>query len=193
MIRFACEADVPAMLEIYAPYVRETTYTFEYSVPSVEAFSARLRDIRAQFPWLVWEEDGVVLGYAYACAPFERAAYSWCAEPSIYLAPQAQGRGIGRKLYTALDVLLEKQGYRVLYAIITDENKGSLAFHKRLGYEICGQMSRCGWKLGRWVGVVWMEKRLENEVNPKQMPAKCSDVVNNNRNLSEILDTLPLS
>ena len=87
---------------------------------------ARFRRITENFPWIVWEEQGEILGYAYACRPFERAAYSWCAEPSIYLKSSAQGQGIGRKLYLALEELLKLQGYRVLLALITGENTGSL-------------------------------------------------------------------
>lgn len=193
MIRFAREADVPAMLAIYAPFVLETSYSFEYEVPSEAAFLTRFRRFTEQFPWLVWEEGGQVLGYAYACAPFERAAYSWCAEPSIYLAPHAQSRGIGRKLYGALEELLRLQGYQVLYAIITDENLGSLAFHKAVGYRVRAEMPGCGYKFGRWMGVAWMEKRLKTGEIPSEMPIKCSDVVKNNRKALEILDTLSLS
>ena len=79
MVRNATEADVAAILAIYAPYVLHTTATFEYDVPTQEEFMQRFRDITRQFPWLVWEEDGAILGYAYASAPYTRAAYRWCA------------------------------------------------------------------------------------------------------------------
>ena len=94
MIRLATHADLPAILSIYAPYVENTTYTFEYDIPTPESFAARFDAITAQFPWLVWEEGGKVLGYAYGSAPFERAAYRWCAEVSIYLTPVILGQGI---------------------------------------------------------------------------------------------------
>ena len=119
MIRFATEKDLPAMLALYKPYVEETTYSFEYDTPCLRTFTQRFYDHIAQFPWLVWEEDGAVLGYAYAGAPWERAAYRWCAEVSIYLHPSIHGRGIGRKLYSVLEDILTKQGYRVAYALIT--------------------------------------------------------------------------
>ena len=96
-IRPANIADLPRILEIYGPYVENTAISFEYTVPALEAFTQRFLDITAQFPWLVWEEEGAVLGYAYGSAPFERAAYQWSAEASIYLCPEACGRGIGRK------------------------------------------------------------------------------------------------
>ena len=139
MIRIAAEADVPEILDIYAPYVKNTTSSFEYEVPTMEAFTARFRKITAQFPWLVWEEQGMILGYAYGSLPFERAGYAWIAEVSIYLRPEAQGRGIGRLLYTALEKLLTIQGYHLIYAIITGENTGSIAFHKKLGYEFLAE------------------------------------------------------
>ena len=107
---------------------------------------------------------GEILGYAYACRPFERAAYSWCAEPSIYLTPAAQGRGIGRKLYSALEELLKLLGYRVLLALITGENTGSLRFHEKLGYEQAGELKACGYNFERWLSVFWMEKHMKTSV-----------------------------
>ena len=133
MIRLATQADIPAILAVYAPYVENTTYTFEYDVPTLDAFTARFAAITAQFPWLVWEENGQVLGYAYAGAPWERAAYRWCAEVSIYLAPCIHRRGIGRALYQRLEQILQRQGYRVVYALITSENQPSLEFHQKMG------------------------------------------------------------
>jgi phosphinothricin acetyltransferase len=140
MIRFATEADLPAILDIYGPYVLNTAISFEYSVPSPEEFTERFRSITAQFPWLVWEEDGIVLGYAYGSAPFSRAAYRWSGESSIYLSPQAQGKGIGKKLYTALEAILKAQGYRKTYAIVTSENDASLAFHQAVGFRVTAAM-----------------------------------------------------
>ena len=102
MLRFAEPADLGRILEIYAPYVTDTTVSFEYTVPTPEAFSQRFESITAQFPWLVWEQEGRILGYAYASAPFERAAYRWCAEPSIYLCPEAAGTGIAQKTLPGL-------------------------------------------------------------------------------------------
>ena len=122
MIRIATEADVPAMLSIYTPYILTTTHTFEYDVPTEAEFLQRFRDLTVQFPWLVYEEGGKILGYAYGSAPFARAAYRWCAEDSIYLAPEAQGRGIGTQLLSALERVLFYQGYCRIYALITAEN-----------------------------------------------------------------------
>ena len=170
MIRFANETDIPEILEIYGPYILNTAISFEYTVPTLEEFTQRFREITRQFPWLVWEENGKVLGYAYAALPFERAAFGWCAEPSIYLAPEIRGKGIGRKLYETLETYLWQQGYRVLYAIVTSDNLPSIAFHKALGYEHLADFPGCGVKFGRWHGVTWLQKRREFGEMPEKMP-----------------------
>ena len=193
MIRIATEADVPAILEIYAPYVTDTTITFEYDVPTFDEFLTRFRRITADFPWIVWEEQGRILGYAYACRPFERAAYAWCAEPSIYLRPAAQGRGIGRKLYAALEALLKIQGYCVLLALITGENTGSLRFHERLGYCFAGEMKSCGYKFEKWLSVFWMEKHLGIVQNPSEFPTKWGIIGKYDQKICDILYNLSLS
>ncbi len=176
MIRIATEADLPAMLEIYRPYVENTTYSFEYDVPCLKTFTRRFYDHIAQFPWLVWEEEGVVLGYAYAGAPWERAAYRWCAEVSIYLHPDIHGRGIGRRLYECLENLLRRQGYRMAYALITTENQGSVAFHEKLGYRFRTNFENCGYKHGKWLGVVWLEKQLQELGTPGEFPEKWTKI-----------------
>ena len=170
MIRAAELSDVEKILEVYAPYVRSSTATFEYDVPELSAFTQRFLDITQQFPWLVWEEDGTILGYAYASRPFSRAAYSWCAEPTVYLRPEAQGRGIAAGLYRELECLLLQQGYQVLYALISGENQKSLRFHEKQGYEIRAFLPDCGWKFDRWIGLYWLEKRLKPVEIPDKMP-----------------------
>ena len=192
MIRLATQADIPAILAVYAPYVENTTYTFEYDVPTLDAFTARFAAITAQFPWLVWEQDGKVLGYAYGSAPFERAAYGWCAEVSIYLAPEIQGIGIGRKLYAALEAFLKLQGYKIIFSLITAENSGSLAFHTHLGYSVCGNFPDCGLKFGRWLGVTWMKKELFSGEIPINAPVSAACIVKNHRNFVNNLDNIPL-
>lgn len=160
MIRIAREQDLPEILQIYGPYVLASTATFEYEVPSDEAFLERFRTVTARFPWLVFEEEGVILGYAYASAPYARAAYNWCAEPSVYLRPEATGKGIAGRLYEALEMILQIQGFQVLYTLITSENAHSLHFHRKMGYIRRVDFPDCGFKFGRWLGVTWMEKRL---------------------------------
>lgn len=169
-IRMATVQDLPRILEIYGPYVENTAISFEYTVPTLEAFTQRFLRITQQFPWLVWEEDGRVLGYAYGSLPFQRAAYQWSAEASIYLCPQACGKGIGKQLYAALEQCLQKQGYRKVYAIITTANASSIAFHEAVGYRHTATMPDCGYKFGTWHGTVWMEKELNHWKTPPREP-----------------------
>ena len=178
MIRFAKEADLPQILEIYGPYVLGTAVSFEYTVPSLEEFTQRFRDITRQFPWLVWEENGKILGYTYGSLPFARAAYRWCAASSIYLAPSIQGKGIGRKLYTALEDLLRQQGYWKTYAIITSDNPGSLRFHEKVGFRFLAEFPDCGFKFGNFYNVVWMEKLLNPGEIPQDFPKSVDQIVN---------------
>ena len=193
MIRIATENDVPQMLAIYAPYILNTTHTFEYDVPSREEFLQRFRDLTVQFPWLVWEEDRKILGYAYGSAPFARAAYGWCAEDSIYLLPEAQGRGIGSRLCLALEKVLFYQGYQRIYALITAENKHSMAFHKKLGYTLRGVLPDAGIKFGRRVGVVWMDKAADFVDIPSSFPRSWNAIMQDGQTFSDILDILSLS
>ena len=192
MIRIATEADVPEILDIYAPYITDTTVTFEYHVPTEAEFLERFRKITEQFPWLVWEDDGRILGYAYGSAPFERDAYRWCAEDSVYLRPDAQGKGIGTKLCTALENVLFYQGYRRIYALITAENRISVTFHEKLGYTIRGNLPDAGYKFGRWIGVYWMDKASAFVDFPSNFPTPWSSIMHSKQSFSDILDILSL-
>jgi len=193
MIRIATEADVPQILGIYAPYILTTTYTFEYEVPTEAEFLARFRAITARFPWLVWEEDGQILGYAYGSAPFERAAYRWVAEDSVYLRPEAAGRGIGSRLCKALEAILAYQGYRKIYAIITSENSRSLDFHRKLGYKLLAEFPECGFKFSRWLGVTWLDKELKSVDSPSSFPIEWPVIMQDGQRFSDILGILSLS
>ena len=175
-IRPATVQDVPQILDIYRPYIETTAISFEYTVPTLKEFTDRFLSITAQFPWLVWEEKGKLLGYAYGSLPFERAAYQWSAEASIYLCPEARGKGIGRKLYAALEDILRKQGYRKVYAIITTANEASVAFHKAVGYRHTATVPNCGYKFGAWYGTVWMEKDLNTWPTPPQPPIPVTEL-----------------
>ena len=193
MIRIATEADIPQMLAIYAPYIENTTITFEYHVPTEEAFLERFRKLTAQFPWLVWEEDGKILGYAYGSAPFERDAYRWCAEDSVYLLPEAQGKGIGSRLCLALEKVLFYQGYRRIYALITAENKKSVTFHQKLGYTLRAELPDAGFKFGRKIGVVWMDKASDFVDYPSNFPTAWPAIMQSEQSFFDILDILSLS
>ena len=169
MLRDATMRDVPAILDIYRPYILNTAITFEYDVPTLAQFEARFRAITREFPWLVWEEDGEILGYAYGSRAFERAAYGWDADLSIYLRQGCSGRGIGRALYETLEQRLAAQGYYVLYGLVTSANAGSCAFHEAMGYREAMRLPACGFKFGQWYDVIWYEKRLKTG-NPEQFP-----------------------
>lgn len=175
-IRPAEPADVPAMLEIYDDFVRRTAVTFEYQTPSVEVFTQRLADHIAFYPWLVWEEKGKVLGYAYAGRVFERAAYAWNAEISCYLAEAVRGRGIGRQLYAKIEEILTKQGIRKVFALVTSANQPSLAFHRAVGYREAAVLRDVGFKLGQWHHVIWLEKQLQPLDSPDQPPRSWHEI-----------------
>lgn len=166
-IRKATTADAPALLDIYAPYVRLTAITFEYDVPTVEEFSRRIANIGSRYPYIVAENDGLIAGYAYASQFHERAAYQWSVETSIYLDTTQRRKGIGRKLYNELERLLRVQGVCNMNACITwlphaDPHLpiGSVPFHEAMGFSRCAHFHRCGLKFNHWYDVVWMEKMI---------------------------------
>ncbi len=159
-IRRAVADDAAALLEIYEPYITDTVITFEYEVPAAEEFAARITDTLTQFPYLVCEWDGKPVGYAYAHHIRERAAYDWAVELSIYLAPAAQGYGVGTALYRCLIDLLERQNVRILYGCVTLPNEKSRCLHEKLGFVLTGVWHGSGWKFEQWHDVGWFEKRM---------------------------------
>lgn len=166
-IRKATKADAEAIQTIYAPYVRETAVSFEYDVPSVEEMAKRIEEVQKTHPWIVAEEDGKIVGYAYAHAFYGRAAYQWAVETSIYVDRQEKRKGIGGKLLEALEEALKQQGILNLYACIAfiepeDEHltQDSVRFHHHMGYQTVAHLHQCGRKFDRWYDVVWMEKLI---------------------------------
>lgn len=159
-VRTAMPQDAPALLQIYAPYVEHTCITFEYEVPEVSEFANRIRYTLEKYPYLVAEENGRPAAYAYASAFKERAAYSWSAETSIYVREDLQHRGIGCKLYEALEHCLARQNVCNLCACIAYPNPSSEAFHERFGYRTVAHFHKSGYKSGQWVDMIWMEKSL---------------------------------
>lgn len=164
-IRTATIQDAAAILDVYAPYVRDTAITFEYEVPDVHEFQARITNTLRKYPYLVAERYGSIVGYAYAGTFKDRAAYDHSCELSIYVRPTVQGRGLGRELYETLTKQLRAMGIENLYACVSypeveDEylTLDSVRFHEHLGFEICGRFHKCGRKFGRWYDMVWMEK-----------------------------------
>jgi phosphinothricin acetyltransferase len=166
MIRIARDEDAAAIHAIYAPHVSEGVATFETVLPGVGAMRERIRARLPHYPWLVWEEDGAVLAYAYAGRFRERAAYDWIAETSIYVDAGAQRRGIARRLYAALLDTLRLQGLNQAVGVITVPNPVSVGFHESLGFEPAGVWRQSGWKLGRWWDVGVWQKELQVAANP---------------------------
>lgn len=162
LIRAATAADAEALAAIYGHHVLHGSGTFEEVPPSPADMDARRLGVVAHgLPYLVAEQSGRVLGYAYA-APFRtRAAYRYTVEDSIYIAPDAQGRGVGRALLSAVLARCEALGLRQVLAVIGDSaNAGSIGLHRALGFEPAGIGKDVGFKHGRWVDIVWMQKAL---------------------------------
>lgn len=157
--RFALPEDAPALLAIYAQSI-DTPITFEYILPSEAEFRGRIAETSEQYPYLVAEEEGRILGYAYAHQLRERLAYQWTAELSIYLDRSAQGKGLGRRLYGLLLDLLALQNLKTVYGCVTAPNPASEALHRGLGFQLCGAFHKSGYKNGRWWDVLWFEKDI---------------------------------
>jgi phosphinothricin acetyltransferase len=173
-IRPSREADLPAITAIYAHHVLHGTGTFETDPPTGADMASRRADVLAKgLPYLVAEEGGRVLGFAY-CQWFKpRPAYRFSAEDSIYLHPDAAGRGLGKALLAELARQAEAAGIRKLLAVIGDSaNASSIGVHRALGFTPAGSFKSCGWKFGRWLDIVLMEKSLgEGDTSPPEAPA----------------------
>ncbi|HET9822452.1 MAG TPA: GNAT family N-acetyltransferase [Burkholderiaceae bacterium] len=162
VIRPSTHADVPAIARIYAHAVLQGTGTFEIDVPDEAEMARRRADVLAKgLPWLVAERGGTVLGYAYANHFRPRRAYRFCLEDSIYLDEGARGHGVGRLLLAELLAQCEAAGARQMLAVIGDAaNAGSIGVHRACGFEDAGRFKAAGWKFGRWLDVVLMQRTL---------------------------------
>jgi L-amino acid N-acyltransferase YncA len=178
IIRASRDADIGAIAAIYAHHVLHGTGTFETTPPTEADMAARRADVLAKgLPWLVAEEGDTVVGFAY-CQWFKpRPAYRFSAEDSIYLAPGASGRGLGRRLLARLADEAEAAGIRKLIAVIGDsDNASSIGVHRAVGFERVGTMRSCGWKFGRWLDIVLMEKSLgAGDSLPPEVPAAVTE------------------
>ena len=159
-IRVAREADAAQVAEIYAPNVTGAFISFEAEPPTVEEMRARIAKTLPSHPWLVHDEEGRILGYAYASRHRERAAYQWSVDVSCYVRPEARGRGIGKALYTELLRRLEAQGFRNAYAGIALPNEASVRLHESVGFTPIGIYRGVGFKQGAWRDVGWWGVRL---------------------------------
>jgi L-amino acid N-acyltransferase YncA len=163
-IRVAEELDAQAIADIYAPAVTGRATSFELTPPDAAEMKRRIVTVLAQYPWLVCESSETVVGYVYATAHRERAAYRWSVDVAAYVRTDAQRRGIARALYTALFETLSLQGYRNAYAGITLPNAASVAMHEAMGFERVGTYHRVGYKMDKWHDVAWFERPLAEHV-----------------------------
>ena len=160
MIRPVTLADAAAICRIYDHYIARTVITFEEEPVSPAEMEQRIAAITPQYPWLVAEEEGVVMGYAYASTWRSRSAYRFVAETTVYLAPEAMGRGLGRSLYTALLASLRERGFHAAMGVIALPNDTSVALHEKLGFFKAAHFPEVGWKFGRWVDVGYWQIML---------------------------------
>lgn len=161
MIRLATPDDAEAVAGIYGPYVESTVISFEVVPPAPDEMRSRIGSILARLPWLVCEEDGLVVGYAYASAHHARAAYQWSVDTAVYVDQHAHRKGVGRRLYSALFPLLARQGFVNAYAGITLPNAKSVGLHESLGFTPVGVYRNVGYKLGQWHDVGWWARALQ--------------------------------
>jgi phosphinothricin acetyltransferase len=178
-IRKATSGDLPTITKIYADAVDNGTATYELEAPSHAEMTTRYESLMAsEYPYLVAEEDGVVLGYAYA-GPFRaRPAYRFIVEDSIYLAPQSKGKGVGTALILALIEACRADGYRQLVAVIGDGHaeSPSVKLHEKTGFRHCGVLMGSGYKHGRWLDTVFMQLELNGgkhvDPDPRSVPER---------------------
>ncbi len=162
LIRAAEAADVDAIAAIYAHAVRFGTASFELEPPDAAEMARRRRTILGGgYPYLVAQSDGTVLGYAYAGPYRARPAYRWSVENSVYVAPEAHRLGIGRALLDALVAEAERCGFRQMIAIIGDSAQtASITLHRACGFHLIGTLEAVGFKHGRWLDTVLMQRAL---------------------------------
>ena len=168
IIRDATVNDIESLLSVYAPYVENTAVSFEYEVPSIDEFRSRFEKITKKYPYFLAEDsNGKVLGYTYYSEFKDREAYRYSVETTIYLAKEACGRGIGRKLYEVLEKAAKAQNITNMNACIAtckteDEylTNRSYYFHEKMGYKLVGTFNNSGYKFDKWYDMVWMEKSV---------------------------------
>jgi L-amino acid N-acyltransferase YncA len=159
-IRLATPSDAEQIQAIYAPYC-QTPISFELEAPAVEDMRGRIAKVLGPFPWLVCDDGGTIIGYAYASPHRERAAYCWSVDTTIYISQGQHRRGVGRALYASLLSILPLQGYVNAYAGITLPNPGSVGLHEAMGFTRVGVYKHVGFRCASWHDVVWFERLLQ--------------------------------
>ena len=168
--------DAPAVAAIYHPAVVSSLASFEERAPTANEMADRMRAILERTPWLVAEEDGQVIGYAYAGPHHQRAGYRWSVNISVYVAAGQERRGIGRWLYDDLLSILRRQGFVNVYAGITLPNAASVALHEAIGMRRIGVYEGVGYKLGAWHDVAWYHLRLADPVGDPREPVSLPEL-----------------
>ncbi len=175
-IRLANENDAEGILAIYAPFISNTSLTFETEVPDIVSFKTRINSYLVNWPWLVCEIDGMIAGYAYAARYRERTAYQWGTEVSVYIHDHHHRQGIAKALYTPLIEILKKQRFRNAYAVINLPNEKSVAFHESLGFKYFATYENVGYKLGKWKNVGWWQLKLNEYTTDPEPPVLFRDL-----------------
>ncbi|WNV73714.1 GNAT family N-acetyltransferase [Geodermatophilus sp. DSM 44513] len=174
LVRDATIGDAARCAEVYAPYVRDTVISFELEPPTAAEVAGRIEAALATHAWLVVEDAGRVVGYAYGSTFNARGGYRWSTSVSVYTEPGLQRTGAGRALYTALFQRLAARGYRTALAGVALPNAASAGLHLAMGFEPVGTYRRVAWKLGRWHDVTWYQRPLgdhaDDEGGPPALP-----------------------
>ncbi|MEI9806790.1 MAG: N-acetyltransferase family protein [Bacteroidota bacterium] len=176
IIRLARPADADGILAIYAPYITDTSFTFEAEAPSPDVFAERITSYLDNWPWLVCVIDGRIAGYAYGSKYRERVGYQWCVECSVYVHDDFMRMGVGKTLYTPLFEILQQQGYRNVYAVINLPNERSVRFHEDCGFKWFATYENVGYKLGKWKNVGWWQLIINEYGHEPAAPVKFSEL-----------------
>jgi len=176
VIRLAAPKDGGQVAAIYAPFVTDTVVSFELTPPDAEEMMRRITGTMEQYPWLVCERAGELLGYANASQHRTRSAYQWSVDTAIYTGPACRRSGLGRALYTSLLGVLTLQGFYNAYAGVTLPNPASVGLHEAMGFEPVGVYRHVGFKMGRWLDVGWWQLSLLPRTDPAAAPRPLSEV-----------------
>lgn len=176
-VRAVRPEDAVWIQKIYEYYVADTSITFEIAVPSVEDMRERIKNISAIYPWLVYEIDGEVKGYAYASRHRERAAYRWSVDFAVYVKNGYHGKGIGKALFSQLIETVANLGYYNAFGIITLPNERSIALHESFGFTLAGVTEKNGYKSGAWHDVGIWQLKLRNHASDPSEPDLFSNVL----------------
>lgn len=186
IFRFARDDDAASVAAIYAPSITERSTSFELTPPDTAEMRRRMQIVQQQYPWLVCETAEGVVGYAYAMAHRDRAAYRWAVDATTYISERAQRQGVARGLYNRLFEILGLQGYCSAYAGITLPNVASLELHKTMGFREVGIYHDVGYKFGEWHDTIWLERSLSERVVDPPEPIPLPLLLENRQKKSAI-------